>query len=190
MTPDSERILSLYRDLREPLIRMARLYVRDRMVAEDLVADSFVRFSRAVPTLPEDTKLEAYLVTIVKNQCLNHLKATQVHKAAEGEMKDHQQRLAAEGIRALNALDPEKLFTSEINQIVAATMEKMDPVTRKIFAESRYSGKTYNEIAAQLGLSPRRVHTEIEKALKLLRAALSDYLPAWLITFYLEHLLN
>ena len=69
MTRDSKKFVALYNDYREPLVSIARLYVRDRMVAEDVVADSFVRLHHAMPTLPDDTNLEAYLTTIVKNQC-------------------------------------------------------------------------------------------------------------------------
>ena len=190
MTLDSYKLTRLYNDYREPLVTVARLYVRDRMVAEDIVADSFVKLYHALPSLPEDTRVEAYLTTIVKNQCLNYLKSVKVHKAVEGDMKDHQQRLVDEGIRGLSALEPESLFASEVQRIVSETLGKMENLTQRVFAESRYSGKTYNEIADTLGIPPRKVHTEIEKALKLLRKALSDYLPAWLLTLYLEHIIK
>ena len=190
MTFDQTRFVRLYNDYREPLVSVARLYVRDRMVAEDVVADSFVRLHGAIESLPEDVNLEGYLTTIVKNQCLNYLKSAKVRLAARDSMMEHQQRLVSEGIRALSSLDPSQLFASEVQHIVSRTMEEMDEMTRRVFTESRYSGKSYKEIAAQLGLAPRTVHTELSKALQLLRKALSDYLPAWLLGLYLENLLK
>lgn len=190
MKYSSSKLVRLYEDYREPLVLVARLYVRDRMVAEDVVADSFVKLHHAIETLDEDANLEAYLTTIVKNQCLNYLKSIRVHQRAEENMLDHQQRLVNEGIRSLSSLDPEQLFASEVQHLVSDAMDQMDELTKKVFSESRYSGKTYKEIAAALGIPPRKVHTEIEKALRLLRVALADYLPAWLIVLYLEHLLK
>ena len=190
MARESDILVRLYKDYREPLVTVARLFVRDRMAAEDLVADSFVRLYHVLPTLPEDTKYEAYLTAIVKNQCLNYLKSVKIHKNAEDEMQEHHQRLVAEGIRGLNSLVPEQLFASEVQRLVMEAIDKMEPVTRRVFLESRYSGKTYKEISAALGIPPRRVHTEIEKALRLIRVALTDYLPAALLILYLENLLK
>ncbi len=188
MRQDPACLTRLYEDLHDPLVRIARLYVRDRMVAEDIVADSFVRLHRAMPSLPEDTNLEGYLVTIVKNLSLNYLKSVAIHKRAEEEMSNHQVRLIREGIRSLSSLNPEELFASDVQRLVNEAMDRMDDLTRAVFMESRYSDKTYAEIARDLGISVRRVHTEMQKSLNLLRAALQDYLPAWLLTLYLDHI--
>ena len=186
----SSKLVRLYEDYREPLVTVARLYVRDRGVAEDIVADSFVKLHHAMETLEDNVNLEAYLTTIVKNQCLNYLKSIRVHQRVEEDMLDHQQRLVSEGLRSLSTLDPEQLFASEVQRLVNDAMDMMDDLTKRVFSESRYSGKTYKEIAVELGIPPRKVHTEIEKALRLLRVALADYLPAWLLVLYLEHILK
>jgi len=188
MKQDTTRLQRLFEDYYLPLVAIARLYVRDKMVAEDIVADSFVNFHFALPSLPEDTKCEAYLTTIVKNKSLNYLKSLAVHKRVEEQMSLHQSRLVQEGIRSLSSLEPEELFASEVQRLVNMAMDRMDDLTRAVFLESRYSDKTYDEIARDLGISPRRVHTEIQKSLKLLREALQDYLPVWLLTLYLEHI--
>lgn len=188
MKPDPARLQRLFEDYYRPLVGIARLYVRDKMVAEDIVADSFVNFYFALPSLPEDTNCKAYLTTIVKNKALNYLKSLAIHKRVEQQMSLHQSRLVQEGIRSLSSLEPEELFASEVQRLISKATDRMDDLTRAVFLESRHSDKTYDEIARELGISPRRVHTEIQKSLKLLREALKDYLPAWLLTFYLEHI--
>lgn len=188
MELDSARLTCLYKELHHPLVRVAQLYVRDRMVAEDIVADSFVRLHHAWPNLAEDTQLEAYLTTIVKNQALNYLKSVATHKRVEETLSDHQSRMIQEGIRSLSSLEPEALFASEVQQLVEEAIARMDELTREVFLKSRYSDKTYQEIARDLHISSRRVHTEIQKALKTLRLALEDYLPAWLLTLYLSQI--
>ena len=190
MKHTSSKLVRLYKDYREPLVTVARLYVRDRVVAEDIVADSFVKLHHAIDSLDDDANLEAYLTTIVKNQSLNYLKSIQIHQRAEEDLLNHQQRLVNEGIRSLSTLDPTQLFASEVQRLVSETLDGMDELTQRVFSESRYSGKTYKEIADELGIPARRVHTEMEKALRLLRVALADYLPAWLLALYLEHILK
>ena len=53
-------------------------------------------------------------------------------------------------------------------------------MTRRVFLLSRQEGRTYKEIADELG-TLSRVNFEIRRALELLREALKDYLPATLI---------
>ncbi|WP_308503163.1 sigma factor-like helix-turn-helix DNA-binding protein [uncultured Alistipes sp.] len=54
-------------------------------------------------------------------------------------------------------------------------------MTRRVFLLSRQEGRTYKEIADELGITLSRVNFEIRRALELLREALKDYLPATLI---------
>ncbi len=180
----------LYENYKERLVTIATLYVRDRTAAEDIVADSFIRFYHAFPTLPVDVKIAPYLVAIVKNQCLNHLKSIRAHQRVEGEMTRRRERMVQASIRTLSALDPEQLFADEVRQLVRETIAGMPELTRNVFFQSRQGGKTYQEIADTLGIPRRRVHAEMQKALSILRRALEDYLPSWLVVLYLNHLLK
>lgn len=64
----------------------------------------------------------------------------------------------------------------------------MPELTRSVFTEQRLRGRSYREVAAQYGISERRVETELGKALGKLRLALRDYLPAALAAAVLERL--
>ncbi len=180
----------LYEEYCNRLVAVARLYVRELAMAEDIVADSFVRLYRAAPSLPEDVRIEAYLVTIVKNQCLNYLKSRKNHQRIEGEMNDRVDRMVDASIRTLSSLDPEQLFASEVQHLVSDAVTRMPELARRVFLESRFGGKSYQESAEQLGIPHRRVHTEMQRALTLLRLSLKDYLPAWLVVSYLNRLIN
>lgn len=56
-------------------------------------------------------------------------------------------------------------------------MAEMPELTRQVFTARRIHGKSYREIAAECGITERRVETELEKALGKLREVLRDYLP-------------
>ena len=170
---------NLYNEYHDRLLTVARLYVRDKMTAEDIVADSFVQLHTHVEDIPEDMNIGAYLMTIVKNKCLNYLKQKETHSRIEAEM-----------LRSLQTLEPRQIFSCELQRLVSQAIDSMPELTKQVFIESRFNDKTYQEIADELGISHRRVHTEMQKALASLRSALKDYLPAALLVLYLENILK
>ncbi len=90
-------------------------------------------------------------------------------------------------IRSLAACDPERIFSREIQLLMAGALARMGVVTRNVFLLSRNEGKTYREIADELGISVSRVNFEIRRALDLLRVELKDYLPVTLIIWLFTH---
>lgn len=179
----------LYNRYRQRFVIIARRYVRDRMVAEDIVADSFVSFWNNRANIPSEANLPAYILTIVKNNCLNWLHAQQIHMRIEQQLQTTQSRLIDSSIRSLESCDPERLFAVEVQRITADAMSKMPELTKMVFSKSRNEGKTYAEIAEECGISVRQVTSEIQKALAILRTALKDYMPAFLLALYLNNLL-
>lgn len=179
----------LYNQYRQRFVIIARRYVRDRMIAEDIVADSFVSFWNNRNNIPSDTNLPAYILTIVKNKSLNWLHAQQIHMRIENNIQTTQARLVDANIRSLESCDPERLFASEVQRIVKEATSRMPELTRIVFEKSRNEGKTYAEIAKECGISNRQVASEIQKALSILRKALKDYMPAFLLALYLNNLL-
>lgn len=180
MDKDSARKLKfarLYDEYKTRLVTIASRYVRDNVVAEDIVADSFASFWKKMEYLSEDTNHPAYLLTIVKNNCLNWLQAKSAHLHAEQQIHSLQARLAEQSARSLNALDPNRLFAREVEKIIAETISRMPELTRTVFLKSRMDGMTYAQIAEMSGISVRQVTSEIQKALVLLRKDLTDYIP-------------
>ena len=175
----------LYNQYRQRFVIIARRYVRDRMVAEDIVADSFVTFWNNRDKISSDANLPAYILTTVKNNCLNWLHSQQIHYRIEEQIATSQSRVIDASIRSLNAMDPNQLFAEDVQKIVAEAIRKMPELTKEVFISSRSKGLTYAEIAEELGISHRRVVSEMQSALALMRKALKDYIPAWLITLYL-----
>lgn len=107
----------------------------------------------------------------------------------ENNIQTTQARLVDANIRSLESCDPERLFASEVREIVKEATSRMPELTRIVFEKSRNEGKTYAEIAKECGISTRQVTSEIQKALAILRRALKDYMPAIMLSFYLNNLL-
>ena len=165
---------------------IARRYVRDAAVAEDIVMESFASFWENRERIASETNLPAYVATSVRNNCLNWLNAQALHLAKQQDIHSLHSRSVAASIRSLRSCDPQRLFTDEIRAIVEREMHTMPQVTRQVFELSRFYGKTYSEIAEALGISQRRVTSEMQRALAIMRNALKDYLPVSLILWMLN----
>ena len=176
----------LFFEFKPRFIALAYRYVRDRETAEDLVSDSFMTFWEMHETLPADINVPAYILTSVKNRCLNHLNAQIRHRKAEQDMHSTLTRRLQADVRSLSACDPDLLFSEEIRAILKQAVRKMPKMTRSVFLLSRIRNMTYSEIAAELGISVSHVNFEIRRALNLMRFELKDYLPAVLITLILS----
>lgn len=157
-------------------------YVRDDMVAEDIVSDALIH-------LWETTRKEtvehpmSLLLAILKNGALNYLKHQSVKESATETISSKMIRDLNYRITTLQACDPEEIFSSEITQIVDKTLQSLPEQTRRIFEMSRYESLSVKEIASELSLSTKSVEYHITKSLKLLRIALKEYLPIFYFLF-------
>ena len=156
-------------------------YVRSAAVAEDLVSDSFMSFWENRGRIPADANLQAYILIIVRNKCLDWLRAQSLHAKIEQEVYELRRRVLAADIRSLQAFNPEEIFSEEVAAIVRQSLDRLPELTRDVFIARRFEEMSYKEIAEKYGITVRRVEFELEKAVKQLRVALKDYLPVLLM---------
>ena len=156
-------------------------YVRSAAVAEDLVSDSFMSFWENRGRIPADANLQAYILIIVRNKCLDWLRAQSLHAKIEQEVYELRRRVLAADIRSLQAFNPEEIFSAEVAANVRQSLDRLPELTREVFVARRFEELSYKEIAEKYGITVRRVEFELEKAVKQLRVALKDYLPVLLM---------
>lgn len=194
MSDDKINIISstefgkLFSEYKSRFVTVAYGYLRDEMVAEDIVSDCFLSFWDKRNTLPADVNAPAYIMTSVKNRCLNWLNEQSRHAEIEQKLHQTRQRVTQVNIRSLELCDPQELFAGEVAEIVARQLAMMPELTRDVFKANRYMDKTYKEIAEEFDIPPRRVEYELQKAVRLLQIALKDYLPASVIALIINGL--
>lgn len=175
----------LFGEYRPRFIRFAVSYVTDAAVAEDLVMESFMAAWERRALLSEKS-FPPYVLVIVRNKCLNHLRSRQVRLRAEEDLNSHRARLLELRVSTLEACEPAQLFSDEARRLVDETLARLPERTREIFQRSRFRGESYKEIAASMGTTVKSVEFEVSKAMKSLRVSLRDYLPL----FYLFMLID
>jgi RNA polymerase sigma-70 factor (ECF subfamily) len=166
----------LYLQYRPRFVTIATGYVRDRMVAEDIVTDCFMSYFENRDRLSAEIMPVMYIMTSVRNRCLNWLRDQSTHNRIEEHIQQTSQRSIKANLMSLEVCDPHKLFEDEVSEIVRREISAMPTITQRVLTGLRFEGRSYADIASELGISVRRVEYEVQKAMKKLRNALKDYL--------------
>ena len=112
--------------------------------------------------------MSSYLFTAVRNACLDALKRRSVQLRAISDLH-------------LSLIDSSADWNPyQYDELLALLRKALSelPVDQRIaFEMNRFEGKTYKEIAIELGISEKTVEYRISQALKKLKKDLADYLP-------------
>ncbi|MDR2041039.1 MAG: RNA polymerase sigma-70 factor [Tannerella sp.] len=160
----------------------AKSYVHDGWAAEDIASEALINLWE---TMKEHEILQplAFLLGIVKNKAIDYLRREIAREEALATMSDIGIRELNTRISTLEACEPEKIYSRDVEDIIESTLNSLPAKTREIFRMSRYQNMTKSAIAEQLNLSSKGVEYHILKALSALRTRLKDYLPLPLFYF-------
>ena len=181
---DSYTFTELFTKFYTRFVYFAKSYVHDIDVAEDFVTDAYMKYWENKDKLLSDSNVSAYMLTIIKNKCLNHLEHLKLKNKVLDEMRDVSEWDLDNRIKTLSACDPEKLFSDEIQKIVKDTLAGLPEKTAQIFMLSRDNNLSHKEIAEIMGMTTKGVEFHITKALSALRVNLQDYYPLVLLFFF------
>lgn len=180
---DIQLFNQLYAKNRQRYIRFASSYVHEEAVAEDLVMESLMYYWEKRDSLIHIDNVPMYILTVLKHKCLNHLQRQRTwNDLSESMLTDTQWDIQMR-ISSLEACDPQRLFSDEVQQLLEKALASMPEKSRQIFIMSRYEEKTYKEIASIMNLSVKSVEFHMSKTLGVLRKALKDYLPLLIPVF-------
>lgn len=150
----------LFRTYAPGLCAYVSRFVRSPAAAEDIVQDLFLTLWRKREQIQIHGALSTYLLRAAKNRALNSVRSTQLAERFRASQA-HQ-----------DAVEPseeaELLATLDLQDAIAA----LPPRCRLIFTLNRQQGHTYQKIADDLGISFKTVDTQMQRALKSLRAKL------------------
>ena len=165
------------------LLRFAESYVKDKYEAENILQNVFLTVWEKRMSLRADANLKAYLLILVKSQCLNWLKHQKVIAKYTENVIMTQQEIDF-NYYAISKFQPEQIDIESLENMVQKAIDELPDQCRKVFELSRYRGLKYKEIAAELDISVKTVESHISNALKLLRKCLRDYFLTWFLYFF------
>jgi RNA polymerase sigma-70 factor (ECF subfamily) len=149
---------NIYRRHYPGMYRLAKTMLYDADESKDVVSDIFARLLRD-NTMPQEDKIERYLMTAVRNRCRDVLS----HKSIRERV--------------------EKLFSQEVRQNHIVTMSEDDrlerllqfveaelpPLSQQIFQLRFLREMSYEEVAQATGVSRVTVYNHLSQSLQRIR---------------------
>lgn len=167
------KLKQIFDDNYSALCNYANVFVGSYDQSEDIVQTVFIQLwsNNKIFDLEDPTP---YLLRCVKYKCMDYLKLRKpVTSLVEMDLPiiDMQQDLSFE--------------EDNVEAIFAFLTAQLPKKTRQVFLMSRKQGMTYQEIAEELGVSPKTVENQMGNALRRMRDLLHkyNYLPGLLILF-------
>lgn len=167
----------LFRKYYANLCNHAIRFVHSGEVAEDIVSEVFAAFWQNRTFEQITTSYRAYLYKSVRNRSYNYLK-WDLNRTSP--LEDVNAPIATYSLNPCEALQ-----YNELHQQVERIVQQLPPQCRRAYLLKRVEGKTLEEIASELQISPKSVEALITRAIARLRNGLKD---SWFICFALSFL--
>lgn len=153
----------LFKQYFTPLCRFALVYVKQEIIAEELVYDLFSAIWEKRGQLHIEQNLKVYLFQAVRNRAKNYL-------------RDHRESADVEAYDFINlADDPDtRLEVEELERLISEAISSLPDRCKEVFVKSRVENKKNIEIAQELGISLKGVEASITRALRHIRLYLDE----------------
>ena len=158
---DQSKLEKLFRQHYRQMYRLATMLLHDDAESKDVVHDIFAHLLRESQDLREETA-EHYLLTSVRNRCLNVIRSRQIQERVE-----HLYLLDID-----TNITPTERLEEELESLYKGIDQLEPPVCRDIIMQHFRDGITFKEIANRLGVSETTVYKHLRRALNQLRTQL------------------
>ena len=160
---DQRKLEKLFRQHYRQMYRLAVMLLHDDAESKDVVHDIFAYLLRSSQDLREDTS-ESYLLTSVRNRCMNVIRNRQIQEKAE-----HLYLLDLD-----STITPTEQLEEELKALYKGIDQLEPPVCRNIIMQHFRDGITFKEIANRLNVSETTVYKHLRRALNQLRTHLNN----------------
>jgi RNA polymerase sigma-70 factor (ECF subfamily) len=163
---DESAFVQLFRRHVTGLIRTASHIVRSEAVAQDIVMDVFARVWRDRLSIPEDTRLPAYLTVAVRNACIDYLRHDRLELSVQVMSIEGGW---APGMSTVPLTPDEELERSEAKELIRHAFTNLPQRMRQVLELRWLADKSYKEISKELGMPVKSVENYLGRAMRLLR---------------------
>ena len=160
---DQKKLEKLFRQHYRQMYRLATILLHDDAESKDVVHDIFARLLDGHSDLKEETA-ESYLLTSVRNRCLNVMRNRQIQERVE--------RLYL--LNLDTTITPTEKFEEELKALYKGIDQLEPPICRDVIVQHFRDGITFKEIACHLGVSETTVYKHLHRALSQLRTHLKN----------------
>ncbi len=179
---DDAAFVEIMRRYREKVFHIALRMLRNRADAEEIAQDTFVRAHRALGDFRGDSSLATWLHRIALNLSHNRYwyffrRRRQDTLSLDVPLGDDSAATFSDLFAAPAPAPDRAAVTGEFSALVAECLEKLDAPHREILTLRTVLNRSYDEIAATLGISVGTVKSRIARARESLRRRLAAECP-------------
>ena len=143
----------IYRDYHDKIYRYILSKINNRLDAEDIAADVFVKIYAKLDTFDESkAALSTWVYTITQNTLTDYFRTKKVFAEIPEDIEDE-------------ASAEDEICNAEMLEVLANALETLEKRERDLIILHYYSGKTLKEIAEKLSISYAYVKVLHNKAL-------------------------
>lgn len=157
------------------IVRIAK----SRQLAEDVIQDVFIKIWETRSQIDPERPFKTYLYTIAKRHLLNLLKRA-THETFIIE------EIGKYATQTENTTDLQIEY-SEHNVLLNEAIEKLPEQCKAVFLRCKMQGMTYKQTAEELGIAEGTVHSQMVKALRMIREYISFKNAILLLLVYLKN---
>jgi RNA polymerase sigma-70 factor (family 1) len=163
----SDAFLELYNRYHHPLYRFVLRFVKAPALAEDILQDVFLKIWEGRKRINPELSFKAYLYRISRNSVFKLMKKI----AADESLRNHVMRQLH-----LNEENADvELLSQEYKELYYLTVSQLPPQRQKVFRLCREQGKTYDQAAAELGISRNTVKEHMVMSMKFIKERFRYY---------------
>jgi RNA polymerase sigma-70 factor (family 1) len=163
---DDKAFRLLYELYFHKVLNYAQKFVHCQEDAREIAQDVFMGLWAKKTFLDPNQSISGLIFRMTKCMSIDWLR-----KQANKSRHINISSIPEQGARTLE----EEILGAELNNVYNEILEKLPPKRKLIFQLSRDKNMTYNEIARELGLSPKTVEAQIRLALKQIRTGITNY---------------
>lgn len=138
--------------------------VKDRDTTEDLLQEVFIKAWNNRTTIDPEQAYGAYLFTIAKHTVYNHFRKVSLDVQVAAY-------IASQSSELYRHVE-EELRMREYDAAIQLAIDRLPPKRREVYIRCKIDGKSYQQVADELGCSVAAVNAHIVKATKSIKTYL------------------
>jgi RNA polymerase sigma-70 factor (ECF subfamily) len=163
----SETAFRLLYDIQHQRIYSFALFLtHSEVLAEEVTQEIFIKIWNHRTELSEIRQFDAWLKTLVRNQCYTFLNRLAKERLILQEINEQN----TEG----SNFTEENILFSDYSRLLQQLLDRLPEQQRKVFILSRHEGIKHEEIARQMGLSINTIKSHMKAALRNIRHILGS----------------
>lgn len=171
---DEDRVFvgNLYIKYDKLIIWRIELLVYKKSVYQDLLQETFVHIIRNIEAIKalEEYKIKPYIMVIVKNVCMDHLRKEQ----RQEDVEDKLEKSESDG-KCTYTYNPEKMFLDkEQRENVWQVIDKLSDRDKNIILCKYAYNMSHKNIGLELGIDEKNVNMYVKRARERLKKLLQE----------------